>query len=769
METLGPAPDTLTPEKIAASHKPALDQAIAAGNDPQADLERQMLLRQARENILFIKGNHFNVPGVVDSQFGQIVDLVPFDPSGGGAPTGAEVRLCPPVNFIGGDAYTYMAVMGQSAPRVKAVADNPRDPEQIEQAKNADANLRDIWAKQKIDRKWSAVAFHQYATGPVFLRGMWKLDRLKYGASLEPKIELVPGADGIPVPQEVGVQEYENGDAEVEVNSVLEVSILPFTACDLDEVHLLKREVMRSKWDLIAAYPELEQYRDGDPSDREASASSNTAAEAREAAVNPSGTGRTRVANQWRHTEYWLKPFLLEAVNDPQERDLLKRHFPDGLYVAKVGDVVVKCDNRNLKDEWTVVKVGRGGAIMQKPLCSDGVPLQRAINDLTGMALETVLRAITQTLIDSQLIDRDAWATKDAVPAEIIPTAGPVDGDLSKKIAQIPGARLSDQVIPLHQALRVWWETISGISDRLYGGGEPAPTFRQEKMRRDAALAKLSPQAAELRYAAEDIGAILVKLRAKYGAGTIISPSKGAFGVKTDVVDMAQLTETGWHCESNDKFPMSQADTYDTVWGLIKEMPEAAEILGILGPLNIEQVLEVLQVPDFASAMEAQKHKTLDDIQQLLQAQPIEGQPGPNGEPGEKQPSLPMDEFDNHPFVALLISVWMVSEGPRERASNPQGFENVFLFWKLHQQAAQPPQAPPVRGNLNFSIKGEDYPQLLPAAMEAAGISPDQIPAQVQPLPQPEPAAPADDLAAPEPVGEEVKNNEVPPLEERTF
>jgi hypothetical protein len=233
------------------------------------------------------------------------------------------------------------------------------------------------------------------------------------------------------------------------IYSVLEVTI-PFTAKSREDLPYLDCEEMRSKFDLLHSYPDkLEQYRTGELRDDDLTGASNTAHEAREATANPSGTGRSTRPNQWRFREFWRSPMYYEAIQDSDARDLMKRQYPEGLYVAKVGGIIVRIDNRKITDEWAVCKVGRGELIMERPICADIIPLQRAINDLGGMALETVLRAITQTIIDSQLVDRNKMATKEAVPAELILTAMPVDGDLAKKVYQIPPARLGDQVLPL--------------------------------------------------------------------------------------------------------------------------------------------------------------------------------------------------------------------------------------------------------------------------------------------------------------------------------
>ena len=749
MEVLGPATPSLSNDEIIATYPKGIDELIKAATDPNYDFERQIYINQARLNWQFIKGNHFNVPGMTTTPFGQIADYVPFDGLNDGEITGPDVKLCPPINVIGGDCFKYMAVMGMSSPNVKGVADDAKDSQSLDQAHNADVNIRDLWTKNKINRRWVVPAFHQYATGPCFLRAVWRTDPSKYGSSEEPVLEM---QDGSPV--QTGTTTYANGDAEVEMYSILEVSI-PWGAKDLSD--WLKLERMQSKWALLDCYKggvdesgdpapgPLDKYRDGDVPDDDLTASTTTAAEAREAVDNPSGTGRAKKPGYWRHCEWWIPPYLFEAANDPAFRKILRTQFPNGLYIARVGSINVKLDHRKCDEEWSVVRVNRGETIMERPICSDGLPIQRCLNDLNGMSVETILRAVTQTIMDSQLIDREAMNTKEAVPAEIILTALPVDGDLGKRIFQIPPAHLSDQALPMFTALRALMQDITGVRPEMTGGGPPTQTYAEAKMRRDQALAQLSPQANAMLYAAADLAENLVKLRAKFGAGTVKAQQQTAYGTETDVVDISALSESGWHAEYNSNFPMSLSDERDATISLLKDMPpQVQQALGILDPLNIGHFCQLLGVPGFESVLREQQQKTIEDISKLVQGSPIPQPPGPPGvPPAPPMPSIPIDPFDNHAIVAGIMAAWMISErqGGKTRATNPNGFANVLAAWQAHTAAATPPPPPPppaLKGSLSLAAKLEDFPGILNEALQAAGVNaPPGIPGVKPPAPPP--------------------------------
>lgn len=783
MQVLGPAPPTLTPEQIIWQYKPAIDQALKASVDPTYEFDRQVQINKARLQWQMVKGNHFTVPGMVDSAVGRIADYVGWANAPTGDSNGADSKFNYAVNVMGGDSYKFVAVMGNSAPRVKAVADDPSDPASIAAAKAAEANILDLWIKWKSDQKQGVLAFHQYTTGPVYMRTVWVTDGRKYGSTVEPKVDLQQGDESdIPMPVDAGVQSYENGDVELHLYTVLECEH-PYMAKELCECSYFKCEVMRNKWDLLEAYEgedgkpgPLEQYRDSDVPDDDLTAASNAAAEARESVATPSGTGRGKKKDQWRFVEWWIQPHMYQAIPDKDIRDILRRQYNDGLYVAKVGSIIVKIDNRKVTDEWSVCKTGRGERIVEDAIATDAVPLQRSIDDLYNMAQETVLRSIPQTLVDSQLIDREAMRSKEPIPGEIILTMMPVDGDLSKKIAQIPPTRVSDQLAPLMNQARAFMQDITGVRPELSGGGAPTQTYREAKQRKDQALMQLSPQAQAIQYgwmAAATNGATQ---RKKFGTGSIKSVKKGSYGSETTSIDMADLQTTGWHCEADDSFPMNQSDRYDKFWALLKEFPpEVQQALSIMDPINLEQTLELLQIPGYESVVEDHKKKTLADVAQLLAAAPTPGQPGPDGQPGPPQSSIPVDPYDNHDFVAKFLQVWMISEtGQNEKNGRPQGFDNVMAFWQAQQAAAtpaQPPPPPPVRASLAVSAKAEDMgPAFVNEILQGAGLPPSMPPQPPANVPQ---SGPTNGLSAPAPMagqppskpgGGDMKQGALPPL-----
>jgi hypothetical protein len=137
-------------------------------------------------------------------------------------------------------------------------------------------------------------------------------------------------------------------------------------------------------------------------------------------------------------------------------------------------------------------------------------------------------------------------------------------------------------------------------------------------------------------------------------------------------------------------------------------------------------------------------------------AQPIEGAPGPDGKPGQPQPSIPPDPFENHGLVAGVAAIWMISKTGRDtRNENPAGFANVQAFWQAHQALAvpppppAPPPPPPIHGAVSWTGKLEDFPNLVPEILQGSGLPPQP---RAVPHPQP-PASGPGDMGSPAPVG----------------
>lgn len=705
MTELGPAEGTLSLDEIAhkleKEMKAALDEII----DPSHDAEQLQRIARAKSNIHFIKGNHFIAPDWVSSGGSEIVDWVVSDSSIGGDDDGASVKFMYPFNVVGGDCWKYVAVMGQSAPRVKAVPDDLSDIEAERQADNADINVRDLTVKWRLDHVVKDIAYHQWTTGPAFLYSRHVVDGAKNGITLEPTVDLQEQESEfgtLTLPVEGPPKPYENGDSELVVLSVLEVQILPSTARHMGEVKFLRSQVMLSKFTLISTFPKLRKLKNDDILELDSRAATLTAAsEAIDSASNASGVGKPQKRNEWPYTEDWFSPDYYEAFSDSL-RDVLKQQFPRGIKVSRVGQYVCDVKHEAVTDCMAVCKTGRGPYIMANPLCSDSIPIQKAVNDFFGLGIETILRAIPRTIVNQQLFDRQAISKNEAIPGEFLFATPPPGQKMDDMLTQTTAARFSDQMTPFLQMMRTYMTDINGMRPELSGGGPPSTTFREAKMRRDQALMQLQPAADCQQEAIEDILTIGIKQRAKYGVGSISAPARSnVSGKRMDVADLAELSETGWHLEAESGVPETWAERADKLADLLKNYPpEILQLLGLTDVMNVQQIYDLLHIQGFQSPVFDQIRKMTDVISRLKTEMPVEvpGVVGPDGMQGPpvKTPSvMPEEGIDDPAFCVQFIQRWANGDdGRKTKQTNEAGYGNVKAFLDICQnmmQQAMPP------------------------------------------------------------------------------
>jgi hypothetical protein len=299
---------------------------------------------------------------------------------------------------------------------VKAVADAPgRRTDSIEVAQNADVKSATCGSSRRSTAHGKALAFHQYVTGPVFIARDLEHGREKYGSDHRASNRNHHDAGRHPRSDRHRANLVCERRRRVRLYSVLEVAI-PWEAKTREDLDWLRCEVMRSKWKLLDQYRNkdpkgpspLEQYRDQDVPDDDYASSSTSAQEARDAVGNPSGTGQGEEKQPVAILGTLGQAVSLRAATNPEARKVLREQFPDGLYIARVGSITVEIDNRQSHRRVGHLQNRPRRKDHGPPLCADAIPLNVAIDDLFGMAIETVLRAITQTIMDSQLIDREA-------------------------------------------------------------------------------------------------------------------------------------------------------------------------------------------------------------------------------------------------------------------------------------------------------------------------------------------------------------------------
>jgi hypothetical protein len=316
---------------------------------------------------------------------------------------------------------------------------------------------------------------------------------------------------------------------------------------------------------------------------------------------------------------------------------------------------------------------------------------------------------------------------------------------LDDAIARLPLAEFSPQTPALLNLLRAWSQDINGIRPEIYGGGPATNTFREAKQRKDQAMMQLQPSFDEIQRFWEKICENGTVQLARFGSGTIKEKSEGSeFGSETEVVDIADLSMDGVHCEAEEGIPMTFAEEA----GMLKELlstlaPEVQAAMGLLDPLNIPQVHRLLMpLSGFKVPQENELQKIEKQIKQLLEMTPIEEIDQMTGQStGQFRPSIPPDDFeDDHMFVVEVIKKWCNSpRGIKMREQNPEGYQNVKSFGQAHMAMIPPPPMPdgspvPAMGPGGPSPEGE-VPQVSNAVPPPEGEMGPPLPPLNEPTP----------------------------------
>ena len=135
--------------------------------------------------------------------------------------------------------------------------------------------------------------------------------------------------------------------------------------------------------------------------------------------------------------------------------------------------------------------------------------------------------------------------------------------------------------------------------------------------------------------------------------------------------------------------------------------PQMAQSLSVAHPRNIAKNQALLGLSDYYADGVDDHYKAQEIIPELLKAQPIKA-PLPDGSMS-MQPSIPIDDFDDHAIMAQEAYAWAkATSGRREQKDNPGGFANVIAWGAAHMKANQPPPAPMPPPKLSISAKVGD-------------------------------------------------------------
>jgi hypothetical protein len=390
---------------------------------------------------------------------------------------------------------------------------------------------------------------------------------------------------------------------------------------------------------------------------------------------------------------WWLRPSSFNVLTEENAKKL-KKKFPDGCKVIFCNDQFADAENECLDDCWTLTKNPMSDYLQFDPLGLILVSIQDITNDLIALTMQTIEQGISSNWADPAVMDFDAYRQSEATPGSFYPTK-PVSGskNVAESFYQTKAATLSTEVLPFGNNIQSLGQLTSGALPSLFGGESAAgsKTASEYSMSRNQALQRLQNTWKMFNYWWKDIFGKVIPSYIKEMAEDerLVSQDSAGNYLNTYIRKAEVQGKIGdIELDSSEQLPMTWAQKRDIYKELMTlNIPEILEAL--TAPENLPALKEAFGIDDFVMPGENDRQKQYEEIQQLMESEPIEDvqmDPMSGIEMPIQKSSVEVDELlDNHEVEAAICRYWLTSEvGRQAKIDNPSGYQNVLLHLKEH-------------------------------------------------------------------------------------
>jgi hypothetical protein len=693
--------------------------------------DRMILMQRCLLNLEFFKGNQFISFGPGQAQF--------FDAAGWMNSVGTNqneastddkdlYQYCN--NFYQMLATGFVAALAPQVPKSRWLPENAEHLTDVTTAKAAQTLIDIVERQNKEQSLLKQQLLYLYTTGAVFRHTRYVVDADRAGTSHEPilketQTQITPermhcfscGADNDPsvmgnkecqncgsrlgdesffpaefglTVRKVGEEELPNGMVAQNVYSPLEVDVDP-AADNLRQTPILNLEVEVHLGALRAAYPEM--YSEIAASST-STLSSNGSIDriARQQVYSQSNTYSSILQDQ-RPTlsRTWIQPWAFDLEDDQEFGDKMRRAYPSGLLLVNVGDTFLSAREAKLVDEWTAAGTHEGFGLYPPSIGDIVVPFQKRYNDMANILHEFMDRCSSGvTLANADLIDSKAMQGKPLLP-------GVLNLIKLKRTGAAGSMRMQDALFQFQFAmheeafnyldkLAFNAQMFAGVPPQVYGGsGDPhVETFGGQQQQLTSAMGKLNIYWDNLREehaAADELAVRCAKDNLTGDIKEVLAERGSEFRnhyVRLD--DLAGNVHA--YPDTDQGFPITAAELRQRWMDLMEAAgrnPVAQAIFD--DPSNQEQAATALGVPGMVVPGAAMRSKVLQNIDKLIQSQPIPTTDPQTGQPtGQMQPSI-MPDKDIDDFTVLKQVVRQYCQENCDIADdNPAGFANVLAY-----------------------------------------------------------------------------------------
>lgn len=421
----------------------------------------------------------------------------------------------------------------------------------------------------------------------------------------------------------------------------------------------------------------------------------------------------------WQQT--WFRPAFFSEIENDEDRKWFEDNYPDGAYVAFMGETYCMSRNESMDDHWNDIHPLPGDG-QATPSCGYlMMPIQDALNDLTDLKMERAMKSIPAI-----------WCNKNAginLQALSKQKAGPgAHYSLDLEPNMIAGNQFWPEPTPqpLADEDAMWQALLTSIPQSLTGLypaalGESDPsnsTLGGIRLLQAASKGQSGVAWSAFREGYAKSMMQLIRISAYFRESE--ADEEGKVRIDDKLVDLEDLRDGNWACvpDSDESYPNTHAEKKEALQELL-QLPFSAPLLS--SPKNMALAKDTLGLQDLEIPGADSYEKQMSEIKELLEQVPIpkpgvmqqyklavvaanlQGQPPPPQPKPEAMldPSIDIDPlFDDSTTEFGTCKDWMNSpEGQQAKRDNPDGFMNVRLHALLHkaqmdqeQQAAQQQQ-----------------------------------------------------------------------------
>ena len=394
------------------------------------------------------------------------------------------------------------------------------------------------------------------------------------------------------------------------------------------------------------------------------------------------------------YSRNWMTPNSYGRTGDKAFSDWMMAKFPDGIKVDLVGTLVVNVRPANLTKEWTACLLHKNVGMYPPAIADNVVVFNIRLNDTMDQIHDWIDRCASgMTVYDASKIDRREMAGRVMSPGVLngIQTKGAgLDKPLQDSIFQFK-FDLDPQIFTYPNMLINMCELISGVAPQTFGGGtqEGIETKGGQAQALDTALTKLNIFWGNLKqeHAAASQNALeclqkLMKAGAVGELWDVIQANGSEF--RNNYVNWQKMQgHIQVYPDIDEGLPQSPEQIRQTLMQLVqmanKNNPIAMAIMDIVP--NQESAMSVLGTPDMVIPNAAQRSRTLQAINTLMENDYVGVADPQSGQIVNQLPVMPDPDVEDFGVLRDTMRLFWQENGDYQK-SNPGGWQRTKEYYK---------------------------------------------------------------------------------------